>query len=115
MISDESKKNLMESDVVLDVTDIRLQNTQKMAAEAEQIGQSIYDQLRNQRERLQQASRNLHQTEADMDDSNQLLRSMIQRYVNGRINICLADFKLLYVGLGQIEPFQLGLSEYWHL
>lgn len=62
-------------------TDDRLVETQRLAAEAEQLGYSTLNDLKRQREQLERARRNLYQTDADLDQSNQLMTSMMRRYL----------------------------------
>lgn len=76
----EDREKLISGDLVLDETTLRLQQTQKAALEAEQMSQNIYEQLRQQRERIENSARALHSTDADMDQSNQLLNEIIARY-----------------------------------
>lgn len=78
-MSEEDRKKLIGADLVLDETSLRLQQSQKVATEAEQISHNIYEQLRQQRERIEHSARALHSTEANMDQSNQLLQEIIAR------------------------------------
>lgn len=57
----------------------RLERTQRMALEAEQIGANVLSDLRRQREQIQHAGRALQDTDQDLDSSNRLLRDMLRR------------------------------------
>ena len=83
----EDRKKLISGDLVLDETNLRLQQTQRAAVEAEQMSHDIYEQLRQQRERIENSARALHSTDADMDHSNQLLNDIIARYVLPEMSI----------------------------
>lgn len=61
-------------------TDDRLVETQRLAVEAEQLGFTTMNDLKRQREQLERARRNLYQTDADLDRSNNLMTSMMRRY-----------------------------------
>lgn len=56
-----------------------LNRTQRMALEAEQIGANVLIDLRRQREQIKLASRHLHETDYDLDESNRLIRNMLRR------------------------------------
>ncbi|PJF16709.1 hypothetical protein PSACC_03468 [Paramicrosporidium saccamoebae] len=51
----------------LDASGQRLDRTQRMALEAEEIGANVLGDLRRQREQIQRASRVLHETDNDLD------------------------------------------------
>lgn len=57
----------------------RLERTQRMALEAEQIGANVLGDLRRQREQIQHSNRILHDTDQDLDSSNRILREMLRR------------------------------------
>lgn len=56
-----------------------LNRTQRMALEAEQIGANVLIDLRRQREQIKLASRHLHDTDYDLDESNRIMRDMLRR------------------------------------
>jgi hypothetical protein len=79
-------------------TSVHLERTQRLAAEAEMVGASVLGDLRRQREQLERANRNLRETEADIDQSNDLLQSMIRRVFASRL-ISLAIIALLTISV----------------
>jgi vesicle transport through interaction with t-SNAREs protein 1 len=64
----------------LDDSGRRLDRTQRMALEAEEIGANVLGDLRRQREQIQRASRVLHETDNDLDQSNRLLKDILRMY-----------------------------------
>lgn len=60
--------------------DDRLIETQRLAAEAEHIGNTTMNDLKRQREQLERARRNLYQTDSALDDSNRLMTAITRRY-----------------------------------
>lgn len=80
-LTDDLRHKLISTDVTIDATTLKLHQTQRAAAEAEQMGLNIYEKLRQQREQLERASRTLHQADTDIDESNRTLRNLIRRYL----------------------------------
>lgn len=71
-------------------TNTRLDRTQRLAAEAEQIGANVLSDLRRQREQIERASQTLHETDIDIDRSNRMLRKMVRKvYANRIISIII--------------------------
>lgn len=56
-----------------------IDRTHRMALEAEQLGASVLEDLRRQREQIRIASRHLQDTDQDLDRSNRILRDMLRR------------------------------------
>ena len=66
--------------LIMEQADDRLVETQRLAAEAEALGYTTINDLKRQREQLERARQNLYRTDADLDDSNRLMTSMMRRY-----------------------------------
>lgn len=56
-----------------------IDRTHKMALEAEQLGASVLEDLRRQREQIKNAARHVQETDHDLDRSNRILRDMLRR------------------------------------
>jgi hypothetical protein len=87
----------------IDATTARLDASQKAASEAEHIGIQIYDNLRQQRDQLQRAAQNLSETDANMNQSNRLLRDMIRRFQFSSYNIVYRLLGHKLIGLSPPE------------
>lgn len=62
-----------------------LDRSNRLAIEAEQIGSTVLEDLRRQREQIERAGRYLHETDNDVDISNQILRDIIKKMVANRL------------------------------
>jgi hypothetical protein len=76
----EYSKPFLQSGDMLRPTDDRLMETQRLAAEAEQLGHSTLNDLKRQREQLERARKNLYRADEDLDTSNRLMAAMMRRY-----------------------------------
>lgn len=76
---------LLEDYDGIDATSQRLDRTQRMALEAEQIGVNVLGDLRRQREQIQRASRVLHDADHELDQSNRVLRDIKRIMTTNRL------------------------------
>ena len=76
----DQRRNLLEETQQLDHAGDRLQTSHRLALETEQLGATVLSDLRRQREQIVRASNTLHETDANLDRSNRIMRDMLRRY-----------------------------------
>lgn len=84
-----------ERDSLLSLPLDSLDRSNKMAIEAEQIGSSVLEDLRRQREQIERAGRYLHETDNDVDLSNRILRDIIRKMVANRMTTTIVFILLI--------------------
>lgn len=84
-----------ERDSLLSLPLDSLDRSNKMAIEAEQIGSTVLEDLRRQREQIERAGRYLHETDNDVDLSNRILRDIIRKMVANRMTTTIVFILLI--------------------
>lgn len=84
-MDEEQRRQLLDSHHVLNKTNTRLQDAQRMANDTEQIGSQIMTDLRSQRETLEHSRAHLSQADTYLDKSVRTLRTMSRRLVANRV------------------------------
>ncbi|CAK9438057.1 uncharacterized protein LODBEIA_P23950 [Lodderomyces beijingensis] len=80
-VADSQRKQLLNNHSSLERSSQRLQDSQRIALETEQIGGNILNDLRSQREQISGARNTLLQADSYIDKSVQTLKSMGRRLV----------------------------------
>lgn len=60
-------------------SEARMQQILRMAHETEQMGANVLMDLQRQREQLRHANQTLHETNANVDQSNRVIREMLRK------------------------------------
>lgn len=76
----EQRQQLLSGTERLERSSARLQESQRIALETEDIGRSTLADLQQQRETIEHTRMNLHQSEGYVDTSIKTLRGMARRY-----------------------------------
>jgi vesicle transport through interaction with t-SNAREs protein 1 len=76
----EQRQQLLSGTDRLERSSARLQESQRIALETEDIGRGTLNDLHQQRETIEHTRSNLHQSEGYVDTSIKTLRSMARRY-----------------------------------
>lgn len=84
-LNEEQRQQLLDSHRVLNKTNTRLQDAQRIANDTEQIGSQIMTDLRSQRETLEHSRGHLTQADNYLDKSVRTLRTMSRRLVANRL------------------------------
>ncbi len=84
-LNEEQRQQLLDSHHVLNKTNTRLQDAQRMANDTEQIGSQIMTDLRSQRETLEHSRAHLTQADTYLDKSVRTLRTMSRRLVANKL------------------------------
>lgn len=83
-LDEEQRQQLLNSHHILNKTNTRLQDAQRMATDTEQMGSQIMSDLRSQRETLEHSRMHLSQADTYLDKSVRTLRTMSRRLVANR-------------------------------
>lgn len=81
----EQRQQLLSGTERLERSSARLQESQRLALETEDIGRDTLAQLGQQRETIERTRQNLHQSEGYVDTSIKTLRGMARRMATNRI------------------------------
>ncbi|CAI7566822.1 Vesicle transport v-SNARE protein vti1 [Penicillium manginii] len=81
----EQRQQLLSGTERLERSSARLQDSQRMALETEDIGRGVLGDLYVQRQTIQHTRDNLHQSEGYVDTSIKTLRGMARRMATNRI------------------------------
>ncbi|KAL1995791.1 hypothetical protein VTN49DRAFT_657 [Thermomyces lanuginosus] len=81
----EQRQQLLSGTERLERSSARLQESQRIALETEDIGRSTLADLQQQRETIEHTRMNLHQSEGYVDTSIKTLRGMARRMATNRI------------------------------
>lgn len=76
----EQRRQLLSGTERLERSSARLQDSQRLALETEDIGRGTLADLHQQRETIERTRQNLHQSEGYVDTSIKTLRGMARRY-----------------------------------
>lgn len=76
----EQRQQLLSGTERLERSSARLQESQRLALETEDIGRGTLADLHQQRETIERTRQNLHQSEGYVDTSIKTLRGMARRY-----------------------------------
>ncbi|EED24443.1 vesicle transport v-snare protein, putative [Talaromyces stipitatus ATCC 10500] len=81
----EQRQQLLSGTERLERSSARLQESQRLALETEDIGRNTLADLHQQRETIERTRQNLHQSEGYVDTSIKTLRGMARRMATNRI------------------------------
>ncbi|KAE8549220.1 hypothetical protein EYB25_007736 [Talaromyces marneffei] len=81
----EQRQQLLSGTERLERSSARLQESQRLALETEDIGRGTLADLHQQRETIERTRQNLHQSEGYVDTSIKTLRGMARRMATNRI------------------------------
>lgn len=84
-MDEEQRQQLLDSHHILNKTNKRLIDAQRVAYDTEQIGSQIMNDLRSQRETLEHSRNHLSQADTYLDKSVRTLRVMSRRLVANKI------------------------------
>lgn len=84
-MDEEQRQQLLDSHHILNKTNKRLMDAQRVAYDTEQIGSQIMNDLRAQRETLEHSRNHLSQADTYLDKSVRTLRVMSRRLVANKI------------------------------
>ena len=97
-ITEDQKKQLLDSSERLERTGRTLQNGYRMVLETEEIGSQVLKDLHDQRETIQRGRGRLRETDADLGRGSRLLSGMIFRALQQRLILALVALVLIIVG-----------------
>ncbi|OKL59845.1 hypothetical protein UA08_04767 [Talaromyces atroroseus] len=81
----EQRQQLLSGTERLERSSARLQDSQRLALETEDIGRNTLADLHQQRETIEHTRQNLHQSEGYVDTSIKTLRGMARRMATNRV------------------------------
>ncbi len=93
----------------LEEQSFRIQESQQLAYETEEIGANILSTLRSQREQINNISSTVDETEGSLEKSRRLLRKMLRRLLANKL-ISFLIIGLLLVAIALLIYFKVYLS-----
>ncbi|XP_053306184.1 vesicle transport through interaction with t-SNAREs homolog 1A isoform X1 [Spea bombifrons] len=100
----EERAHLLDNTERLERSSRRLEAGYQVAIETEQVGQSILENLSQDREKIQRARERLRETDTNLGKSSRILTGMLRRIIQNRV---------LFVILGIIIVFAIILAVYF--
>lgn len=86
---EENRRTLLEERAALQRSAQSVQRSQTVAAETEQIGREVIEELGTQRETLVRAKTRLSETDQELDTSRKLMRMIGKRVLTNKIALIL--------------------------
>ncbi|XP_053306185.1 vesicle transport through interaction with t-SNAREs homolog 1A isoform X2 [Spea bombifrons] len=102
--SETQRAHLLDNTERLERSSRRLEAGYQVAIETEQVGQSILENLSQDREKIQRARERLRETDTNLGKSSRILTGMLRRIIQNRV---------LFVILGIIIVFAIILAVYF--
>lgn len=102
--SESQRAHLLDNTERLERSSRRLEAGYQIAVETEQIGQSVLENLSQDREKIQRARDRLRETDTNLGKSSRILTGMLRRIIQNRV---------LLVVLGIIIVFTIILAIYF--